>query len=102
MSWGPWIEHDGSRPEGIPRRCKLDVKHGSGLFPSEKLHIDSPCWFWRWRHVRVGWFRREWRRVCDQPDFAPVKEYRIWYPDGLALLKEIAADPPSSLVRELS
>jgi hypothetical protein len=59
---------------------------------------DWPGFFWRWKRVRVSWFRTELRRVCDQPDYAPIIRYRIRKPKGFAILERIAANPLAETV----
>ncbi len=93
--WGPWVEHDGSRPD-LPYPCFLCVAcEGRGTTPGDGAAISSktPNWYWRWRIVSTGrlWWKESQRvRVCDNPEYAPIIAYRIRKPRGMAILQEIA------------
>ncbi len=101
--WGPWIEHDGARPV-IPKdvnniQYKLQTP-GIGVpihFPSVADAEAWPGFYWRWRDVKVGWFKTERRRVCDDPAYAPIRRYRFCKPPtlsvGMQMLQSIVADP---------
>jgi hypothetical protein len=96
--WGPWIEHDGGPVRGlIPVPCVLHYRiEPPGILGPEQAKSLSPDWpgfFWRWKRVRIGWFRTELRRVCDQPEYAPIIQYRIRKPRGMAILERIVAAP---------
>jgi hypothetical protein len=95
-----WIEHDGADPQYLPRiagmkyRVRFDrrdayLDHGPSLLPA-----SAPQWFWRWKRVRVGLFRTELRRVCDEPTCAPILAYRIEKPRALQELIEIVESLP--------
>lgn len=111
MSAGDWIEHDGSGPpaalapgmsvdaEFERRRGLIVLKVGVGL------PLNWPGWWWRWRNVRVGWFRSEVRRLCegpfqDAPRYAPIVRYRLIRPPALERLREIAANPPARILED--
>jgi hypothetical protein len=93
IEWGPWIEHDGAAPEpphGVG--WKLDtVSVGLALRhpPACGIGPGWPGFYWRWRRVRVGWFRTELRRVCDDPAYAPIIRYRIGRPRGNATMRRL-------------
>ena len=96
--WGPWIEHDGAEPQGLPRRANIQVAVlADGISPEDGTVVfqDHPSFFWRWRRVRTGWFRSELRPVCDDPAYAPIIAYRIRRPDALRKLIDLAANPPA-------
>jgi hypothetical protein len=91
--WGPWIEHDGARPtvwECRGRDLWVRVAY-EGLRPGvgDTVSPSYPGFYWRWRRVRVGWFRSEWRRVCDDPAYAPIVRYRFSRPPGQEALKRL-------------
>lgn len=94
---GFWIEHDGAEPL-MPNYCILDIRvQLPGKAPAcgaELSCVHWPGFYWRWRQVRVGWFRKEWRRVCDDPKYAPITHYRIRKPRGLLQLQELIRDLP--------
>ncbi len=101
--WGPWIKHDGAFPdaiEALPDGATFQAlfQADSGFAPDEgdmgPLH---QCFFWRWRDVRVGWFRTERRRVCDDPIFAPVVYYRVRKPRALIELQRLIANLPEEV-----
>ncbi|WP_129590274.1 hypothetical protein [Roseovarius nitratireducens] len=60
---------------------------------TDPLTTDCPGWLWRWKKVRVGWFRKEWRRVCDTPGFAAIVRFRPIYPKSFQMLERIAEAP---------
>ncbi len=95
--WGPLIRHDGAAPMA-PTPCRLHVyfEDTSGLMPQPdgKLHPDWPGFYWRWKAVRTGWFKTERKRVCDNPDYAPIIAYRVWKPGGLVVLERLLEDLP--------
>lgn len=101
--YGPWIEHDGAGAQ-IPSGASFQVlARGTGLVFKDGAFIDAsryPGFFWRWRRVRKGWFGSELVRVCDNPAYAPIIQYRIRKPRGLLILQEIAANPPAMPVPE--
>ena len=96
--WGPWIELDGSRMPDVPPGTQFDPRCiGQGLTWPDG-HAILPTWrgfYWRWRRVRLNWFESVRRRVCYQPDYAPVIRIRFAKPPAKAVdrLAEIAADP---------
>lgn len=97
-----WTEHDGGpcptrllRP-GLVYQVQYDVR--CGVWYTEPLHPDCPAWLWSWKKVRVGWFRREWRRVCDVPGYAAIVRFRPIYPKGFQVLKRIAEAPDTITV----
>ena len=102
--WGPWIEHDGAMLEygSIPNGATINSDYlGGGRTPGEGAPMSSghPCWLWRIKTVRTGWFRRERRIICDDPQWAPRLRYRIWRPksEAMALLRDIASSPEREL-----
>lgn len=107
QDWGPWIECDGARcPANLPPvrvQVVMDMRLGDYLIgpPADGFYIeDWPGFLWRWKRVRVGWFKSELRRVCDNPLYAPICRYRIRKPRALLNLVTIAADPyaPPSVI----
>ena len=73
------------------------MRQGDGIGPpsdGSSITLSWPGFFWRWKRVRVGWFRKEWRRVCDNPAYAPIIAYRFGRPrsSGAAMrrLRQIA------------
>lgn len=100
--WGPWIEHDGAGLRGlVPQGAVVEVSFQKpGLTVGDKadgVPFDHPCFFWRWQQVRTGWFSSEWRRVCDDPAYAPAIRYRIRKPRGLVILEKLLADLPERI-----
>jgi len=94
--WGPWIRHDGAAPQVAPPRTLLVEFEGEGLrAPSGKITPSYPGFYWRWRTVKTGWFRREKRRVCDDPAYAPIIAYRLRRPPALRQLIDLAENPPA-------
>lgn len=90
-AWGPWIEHTGRGAPNLPEGTHILAQYETpGEIPQKYAGIscDYPSWHWRWK--RVGWFRREYRRVCDEPAYAPLIRYRIRKPRALTMLREIA------------
>lgn len=78
IEWGPWIEHDGGAGPNVT--APVEITHlGAGIAPKNGEYADClhPSYIWKWKTVRVGWFRRERRRVCDNPAYAPIIRYRI-------------------------
>lgn len=83
----------------------MDKSMGRDLIepPDSGCHCATwPGFFWRWQRVRVGWFKHEFRRVCDDPAFAPIKRYRIQKPrsSAVSLLAGIVAKPPGAWIRD--
>lgn len=96
--WGPWIELDGSGMPEIAPGTRFECKYvGDGMiWPDGHEIMDTwPGFFWSWRRVKVNWFESERRRVCDQPEYAPIIRIRFLRPPASAVdrLAEIAADP---------
>jgi hypothetical protein len=96
--WSPWVEHDGGSIIGrIPTPCRIDyISEMSGIYLSTDergLPDDWPGFLWRWKQVRVGWFKTELKRVCDDPEYAAVIRYRIRKPRGLSILERVVANP---------
>lgn len=107
MEWGPYIEHDGGGVPPTPvgnATIKVFFDSGTGLIvPGDGF--DAPGWpgfFWRWKRVRIGWFKTELRRVCDDPAYAPIRGYRLRKPRLTAAtrLAEIVATPPGAWIRD--
>jgi hypothetical protein len=95
--WGPWIELDGAQPL-IPLGVSLKVAVlGSGIRPEPGavVSLSWPGFYWRWRTVRVGLFRSERRRVCDDPSYAPIIRYRIRRPRALLELIDLVENLPA-------
>ncbi|GHF33179.1 hypothetical protein [Seohaeicola zhoushanensis] len=98
--FGPWIEHDGGTGPHVNAEIEIVCDMSSGgkrPGPLEKTCSTSPWWMWRWRKVRTGWFKSELRRVCDDPEFAPIIRYRIRKPRALRDLIELIANLPESV-----
>lgn len=101
--WTDWIEHDGGRPN-IPKQwVAIQTRFGGqGIEPPDAVAgdavLDLPNFYWRWQTVKTGWFRKERRRVCDDPAYAPIIRYRFRkpraVPAGLTILQQLVADPP--------
>ena len=96
--WSPWVEHDGGSVEGlIPLSCIINYHSRlpgiAETADGQPLPLDLPGFLWRWKQVRVGWFKTELKRVCDDPDYAAVIRYRIRKPRGLSILERVAANP---------
>jgi len=103
--WGPWIEHDGGSVEGLLRLpCVIhyyfDPTGIASTADGQPLPLNWPGFLWRWRYVRAGWFSTELRRVCDDPEYAPIVRYRIRKPRGLSILERIAANPADKIAHE--
>jgi hypothetical protein len=100
--WGPWIDHDGAEPN-IPDGVDFEVEFTDArgkLVPASGAEIDTtifPGFFWRWKTVRVVWFRHERRRVCDDPAYAPIIRYRIRKPRALLDLIEMVENLPDEV-----
>ncbi len=95
--WGPWIEHDGAEPV-LPPQAVLDLEvssHGDVPAPGVTTSQTRPGWFWRWKTVRVGWFKAVRRRVCDDPAYAPIIRYRIRKPRALLQLIDMVENRPA-------
>lgn len=94
---GTWIAHDGGLP--LMSSGRYDVRsNGGGIQVGASISSNFPGFFWRWRRVRVGWFRTKLVRICDDPTYAPIIAYRRCGPSpGMALLSAIAADPCRAL-----
>lgn len=109
QEWGPWIDHDGGKGPVVPRTQRIQVRmlnrEAAGkicVSDFDAITSDFPWFFWRWRHVRTGWFKTERRRVCDDPAYAPIEAYRIRKPRRTVadLLSEIAARPPGQWITD--
>lgn len=109
LEFGPWVECDGSggpinRP-GTVVQVVMAMPKGKKLIepPDEGCNCATwPGFFWRWKMVRVGWFRSELFRVCDDPAYAPIKRYRIAKPRSTAVdrLAEIVERPPGTWIKD--
>lgn len=99
--WGPWIEHDGAEPEILSGSRVQIVTRGEDHLISprwnENLASQHPCWFWRWRTIRDGFFKTRLKRVCDDPAYAPIIRYRIHKPRGMVILENLLADLPQEV-----
>ncbi len=65
--------------------------------------MDSwPGFFWSWRRVKVYWFGSGRRRVCDQPEYAPIIRIRFLRPPASAVdrLAEIVERPPGAWIKD--
>lgn len=95
--WSDWTEHDGAAPAMLPDGTPVQLAYDDDrlIRPGEGKAVspDEPNWFWRWKRVRVGWFRKERRRVCDDPAYSPIIAYRYRRPSALTLLERIAEEP---------
>lgn len=106
LDYGPWIELDGSGAPNMPAGTRFEcVLAGPGVgWPDGSAIMPStwPGFFWRWKKVRVNWFESVRRRVCDQPDYAPIIRIRFARPPAKAVdrLAEIVAKPPARLVKD--
>jgi hypothetical protein len=107
--WGDWEKHDGAGGPLVSCNQRIQVR----MVPSEaagKLTADDfeaispsfPGFFWRWRRVRIGWFKTVLRRVCDDPTYAPIVAYRLRKPrsTGATRLAEIVASPPGQWIKD--
>lgn len=97
-----WIVHDGADPQHLPRiagmkyRVRFDLRGGLDLDRGPAiLGPDAPHWFWRWQRDRVGLFRSELRRICDDPTCAPIIAYQIFKPRALLDLIEQVENLPA-------
>lgn len=101
MAAEPWIAHDGAGMAGqIPDGALVEIKwKGAGIGAPCGAGIGPgwPGWFWRWKRVRLGWFRTALVRVCDDPAYAPIVAYRFRRARGMEVLQRIAADPAAPL-----
>jgi hypothetical protein len=97
-----WIMHDGSGGPRVSHKQTIelayDLDETRGKLTSaglEKITPGYPGFFWRWKRVRVGWFRFVKQRVCYNPAYAPIKAYRLQKPRSTEVdrLADIAADP---------
>lgn len=116
--WEPWIQHDGAYP---PPELEARFQRGARIQVVEEIRDLSlitlerdargnlllwPGFYWRWQNVKIGWFRTEKRRVCDDPAYAPIIRYRFRKPPraaastevGVEILRRIAADPKQPVV----
>ena len=94
--WGPWIEHDGGLGPNITAKMMVHwVGTGIGPKRDERTNPHYPCWLWRWKRVRTGWFKSELVRVCDNPTYAPIIRYRIYRPRALRDLIELVENLPA-------
>lgn len=104
--WEPWIELDGSGAPDFPGGTIFEcVFSGPGVTWPNGHAIMTDTWpgfFWRWRNVRVNWFESVRRRVCDQPDYAPIIRIRFQKPPSTATdrLAEIVAKPPGVWIKD--
>lgn len=107
--WGPWVFCDGaggpsvSHDQIIQLRYLKDDAAGKITIPAaDYVYSDFPGFFWRWKRVRVGWLKFERRRVCDDPDFAPVHAYRLLNPPAasVSLLTSIVEQPPKLRIED--
>lgn len=97
--WGPWVNHDGADCP-VKWTCQVEIDfyvadEGALLPPTRKITPSLPNWLWRWRTVRLGWFRTERRRVCDDPVYAPIIRYRVRKPPALRKLIEMVENLPA-------
>lgn len=94
--WGAWIVHDGAAPACLPDGYVFELEYaGAGRGVRDWSVVDLSRWpgmFWRWRRVRVGWFRSELRRVCDDPAYAPIGRYRLRRQRGMVVLERLLAE----------
>ena len=103
--WGPWHELDGRGPPHIPKGAVFEVIFsGSGVRIPDHSVVEPETWpgfFWRWKTIRISWFEKARRRVCDVPDYAPIIRVRIQKPPAqkASLLAEIVANPPAALIK---
>jgi hypothetical protein len=95
--WGPWIEHDGGKPKPFPKPATVQIERiGPGRVIPEVFNIPVwPGFYWRWKRVWNGFLSWEARRVCYDPDYAPVVRYRIRKPRSVSAerLAAIVVDP---------
>lgn len=104
-----WVVCDGSGGPRVSHRQNIEIAYdkaeAEGKLTSRGVDCISPSYpgfFWRWKRVRVGWFKSEMRRVCDDPDYAPIKAYRLQKPRSTALdrLTEIVERPPGTWIHD--
>ncbi len=109
LEWGPLIEHDGGMGPQVthkqPIRLLFDMAGAEGKLTCDHVDIikpDFPGFYWRWKRVRVGWFKYAMRRVCDDPAYAPVAAYRFAKPRSTAVdrLTEIVERPPGAWIKD--
>lgn len=104
--WGPWNELDGSGPPIIADGMIFEaIFSGPGVRVPDHSVVDVANWpgfFWRWKTVRVSWFEKARRRVCDVPDYAPIIRIRIRRPpaQSASLLAGIVAKPPGVWIKD--
>lgn len=96
-----WIEHDGAAPprflmvQGLRFHVKYLARDQNLALAPHFMNLDEPQWLWRWKRVRIGWFRTELRRVCDDPSCAPIIAYQIIKPRALLDLIELVETLPA-------
>jgi hypothetical protein len=104
-----WIVHDGSGGPRVSHRQNIEIAYdkveAEGKLTTQGVGCISPSYpgfFWRWKRVRVGWLRYEMRRVCDDPEYAPIKAYRLQKPRSTAvsLLTSIVEQPPGQWIKD--
>lgn len=109
VSGNGWIMHDGSGGPRISHRQTIelayDIEEAKGKLTSTGEASLTPSWpgfFWSWKRVRTGWFKFEMRRICDDPNYAPIKAYRLQKPRSNAAdrLAEIVASPPGQWIKD--
>ncbi len=99
---GEWIEHDGQRPE-LRHGLQIEIEF-SGEFGQKSpmdcpaIGSDYPGFYWSWRKVSAGWFRTRKIRICDDPDYMPIKRYRIIDDDKQVEWLRRIADKPEDIV----
>lgn len=85
--YSPWIEHDGKgAPHDVVARFdawpmiqrRFSCESGRRCFTlmeqsRDEASLKNPGWAWRWKG---GLFRKR-RRVCVDPDYRPIVEYRF-------------------------
>lgn len=98
--WGPLIKHDGGEgPDfGDGRGFIAFFDDPALVVPPEggEIEPDHPCWLWRWRLARKGWFQWGRKRVCDDPAYSPIVFYRIRRPRGIAVVLGLLVNLPDT------